>query len=60
MEKCRFCNKRMEIRPAQRKRLRAFMKKYPWVTQHDMAVLFAVSNARMSEIVRKDAVRGGD
>ena len=59
MEKCRHCGGRGEISPQLRGRIRAFRQKYPWVTQSDLAVLFAVSNARMSEIIRKDVIRGG-
>jgi len=58
MRKCR-CGRRVLITPEERKRIRKFKKKYPWVEQQDLAKLFDVSAMRISEIIRKDKKRGG-
>jgi len=57
--KCKFCKKKVTISPKQRKIMRQFMEKHFYVTQVDMAELFDVSQARISEIVRSDAKKGG-
>lgn len=59
---CPRCNQltgNAKVRPVQRILIRAFMKKYPWVKQSDMASLLGISPSRVSEIVRADKTRGG-
>jgi hypothetical protein len=57
-DKCK-CGRAIHISPEGRMRVRRFVKVYPWVTQKDMALLFGVSVARISEIVRAHHARGG-
>lgn len=47
------------ILPCQRESIRAFIEKYPFIRHKDIAELFCVSRARISEIYRKDEKRGG-
>ena len=43
----------------QREPIRQFMLAHPCVTQQQMADLFCVAQARISEVVRRDEKRGG-
>lgn len=47
------------ILPCQRVQIRAFIKKYSFIKHRDLADLFCVSRARISEIYREDEDRGG-
>jgi hypothetical protein len=58
MRTCR-CGRRVLINTQERKRIRKFKKRYPWVQQKHLAELFDVSPMRISEIIRKDKKRGG-
>lgn len=53
------CGRKINIHPHQRKAIRSFLGVYPWVTQKDIAILFDISQARVSEIVRSDEAKGG-
>ena len=57
--KCRYCQRNNKLNREARDRIRAFLTIYPWVTQKDVAALFELSQARMSEIIRGDKSRGG-
>ena len=57
--KCKKCGRVQHITPYQRKAIRAFLRVYPWVEQKDMGILFNISQARISEIVRADSTKGG-
>ena len=48
------------ILPEQRPKIRAFIEKYPFIRHKDIADLFCVSRARISEIFRSDKDRGGE
>lgn len=48
-----------KILPSQRVNIRAFVTKYTFIKHKDLADLFGVSRARMSEIIREDKARGG-
>jgi hypothetical protein len=56
--KCK-CGRAVHVTPYQRKGIRAFLKVYPWVAQKDIGMLFNISQARISEIVRADVIKGG-
>ena len=53
------CGRAINVSPYQRKLIRKFLQQYPWVQQKDMAELFNISQARVSEIVRADVAKGG-
>lgn len=57
--KCK-CGRAIHITPRQRRQIRWFLGKYPWVQQKDIGELFSISQARVSEIVRSDSKRGGE
>ena len=48
-----------KILPSQRVNIRAFIAKYTFIRHQDIADLFGVSRARISEIYRQDEARGG-
>jgi predicted XRE-type DNA-binding protein len=56
--KCK-CGRAIHVAPYQRKAIRAFLRVYPWVAQKDVAILFNISQSRVSEIVHADVKRGG-
>jgi hypothetical protein len=58
-QKCKKCDAAIHVTPYQRKGIRAFLKVYPWVQQKDIGILFDISQARVSEIVRADKKKGG-
>ena len=47
------------ILPEQRPKIRKFIERYPFIRHKDIADLFCVSRARISEIFRSDTDRGG-
>jgi hypothetical protein len=57
-QKCK-CGRAIHVTPDQRKGIRAFLKTYPWVQQNHIGILFNISQARVSEIVRADVNKGG-
>jgi hypothetical protein len=50
---------RIFVQPWQRKAIRAFKAKYPWVANDDIATLFNLSTTRISEIIRADIEKRG-
>jgi hypothetical protein len=51
-QKCKKCGAAIHVTPYQRKAIRAFLKVYPWVSQKSIAILFNISETRVSEIVK--------
>lgn len=58
LQRCK-CGRAINVTPEQRQQIREFLKQYPWVQQKDLAALFNISQARVSEIVRADESKGG-
>lgn len=48
-----------KILPEQRQGIRDFLTKYWFVKHKDVATMFGVSRARISEIFRSDSNKGG-
>ena len=59
-QECKKCGAAVHVTPKQRDQIRWFLSVYPWVQQKDIGTLFSISQARVSEIVRKDAKKGGE
>jgi hypothetical protein len=57
--KCK-CGRTIHVTPEQRQLIRSFYSKYPWCEQKDLGQLFNISQARISEIIRADKVKGGE
>lgn len=53
MQRCRKCKGVVAITPEQRTNIREFKSKYFYVTQSDLAKLFGVTQARISEIINQ-------
>lgn len=51
MKRCYKCESPVRYDWADRIRIREFKKKYPWVTQKDLAELLDISQSRVSEII---------
>lgn len=59
MKRCTKCNHPIQITAQDRKRIRMFLSRYPWVSQKHLGELMNISQSRISEIVRADIMKGG-